>query len=80
MSSDRLCSENNTKLAFLFQAGAEPDYRPIAVSGNSPRNKAHQSLLMGGLSNKDEEALRCLTRGDDFIGEQNLILYCTGSS
>lgn len=56
---------------FLFQAGAGPDYRPIAVSDNSPRNKAHQFLLMGGLSNEDVEALRCLTRGDDFIDEQN---------
>ena len=56
---------------FLFQAGADPDYRPIAVSDNSPRNKAHQFLLMGGLSDDDVEALRCLTRGDDFIDEQN---------
>ena len=56
---------------FLLSAGADPDYRPIAVSDNSPRNKAHQFLLMGGLSDDDVEALRCLTRGDDFIGEQN---------
>lgn len=56
---------------FLFQAGADPDYRPIAASDNSPRNKAHQFLLMGGLSSDDVEALRCLTRGDDFIDEQN---------
>lgn len=56
---------------FLFNAGADPDYRPIAASDNSPRNKAHQFLLMGGLSNDDVEALRCLTRGDDFIDEQN---------
>ena len=59
---------------FLFQAGADPDYRPIAVSDNSPRNKAHQFLLMGGLCNEDVEALRCLTRGDDFIDEQNYTL------
>ena len=56
---------------FLFNAGADPDYRPIAASDNSPRNKVHQFLLMGGLSNDDVEALRCLTRGDDFIDEQN---------
>ncbi len=56
---------------FLLNAGADPDYRPIAASDNSPRNKAHQFLLMGGLSNDDLEALRCLTQGDDFIGEQN---------
>ena len=56
---------------FLLHAGADPDYRPIATSDNSPRNKAHQSLLMGGLSETDVEALRCLTQGDDFVGEQN---------
>ena len=56
---------------FLLNAGADPDYRPIAASDNSPRNKAHQFLLMGGLSDEDAEALRCLTRGDDFINEQN---------
>ena len=56
---------------FLLNAGADPDYRPIAASDNSPRNKAHQFLLMGGLSDDDAEALRCLTRGDDFIDEQN---------
>ena len=56
---------------FLLGAGADADYRPIAASDNSPRNKAHQFLLMGGLSDDDVEALRCLTRGDDFISEQN---------
>lgn len=56
---------------FLLNAGADPDYRPIAAPDNSPRNEAHQFLLMGGLSDDDVEALRCLTRGDDFIDEQN---------
>lgn len=56
---------------FLFNAGADPDYRPIAASDNSPRNKAHQFLLMGGLSEDAVEALRCLTQGGDFIDEQN---------
>ena len=56
---------------FLLNAGADPDYRPVAASDNSPRNKAHQFLLMGGLSDEDADALRCLTRGDDFIDEQN---------
>ena len=56
---------------FLLNAGSDPDYRPIAKSDNSPRNKAHQFLLMGGLSDDDVEALRCLTRGDDFIDEQS---------
>lgn len=56
---------------FLLYAGADPDYRPIAATDNSPRNKAHQFLLMGGLCDDDVEALRCLTRGDDFVDEQN---------
>lgn len=56
---------------FLLHAGADPDYRPIAASDNSPRNKAHQALLMGRLSDADVEALRCLTQDDDFVGEQN---------
>ena len=59
---------------FLLHAGADPDYRPIAASDNSPRNKAHQALLMGGLPQEDVEALRCLTQDDDFIGEQNYTL------
>ena len=48
--------------------------RPIAASDNSPRNKAHQFLLMGGLCADDVEALRCLTQGSDFIEEQNYTL------
>jgi ankyrin repeat protein len=56
---------------FLLHSGADPDYRPVAASDNSPRNKAHQALLMGRLSEADVEALRCLTQDDDFIEEQN---------
>ena len=57
---------------FLLQAGADPEYRPIAASDNNPRNKAHQFLLMGGLTDEDADALRCLTKGDEgFIEEQN---------
>ena len=48
--------------------------RPIAPTDNSPRNKAHQFLLMGGLSDPDVEALRCLTQDSDFIDEQNYTL------
>ncbi|KAL9101172.1 MAG: hypothetical protein Q9163_003550 [Psora crenata] len=59
---------------FLLHAGADPNYRPVAASDNSPRNKAHQFLLMGGLSAEDVEALRCLTQGSDFIEEQNYTL------
>lgn len=63
--------KNYQTCKFLLNAGADPDYRPIAASDNSPRNKAHQFLLMGGLCDDDVEALRCLTQGDDFIDEQN---------
>ena len=56
---------------YLVNEGADLDYRPIALSDNSPRNKAHQALLMGDLSQEDEEALLCLTQGSDFIEEQN---------
>ncbi|KAL8958300.1 MAG: hypothetical protein Q9193_004614 [Seirophora villosa] len=51
---------------FLVHAGADLDY--------SPRNKAHQFLLMGGLSDEDVEALRCLTQDSDFVDEQNYTL------
>ncbi|KAL8788539.1 MAG: hypothetical protein Q9213_001612 [Squamulea squamosa] len=59
---------------FLVHAGADPDYRPIAASDNSPRNKAHQFLLMGGLADSEVDALRCLTQDSDFIDEQNYTL------
>lgn len=59
---------------FLVHAGADLDYRPIAASDNSPRNKAHQFLLMGGLSDNDVEALRCLTQDSDFVAEQDYTL------
>ncbi|KAL8834483.1 MAG: hypothetical protein Q9170_003718 [Blastenia crenularia] len=56
---------------FLVHAGADIDYRPIAASDNSPRHKAHQFLLMGGLSDSEVAALRCLTQDSDFIDNQN---------
>ena len=56
---------------FLLQAGADPDYRPLAAHDNSPRHKANQFLLMGGISDDDADALRSLTEGGDFIDEQN---------
>lgn len=57
---------------FLVYAGADPDYRPIAASDNSPRNKACHFLLEGGLSDTAVGALQALTKGshfDDFIEE-----------
>lgn len=53
---------------------ADVSHRPMAASDNSPRNKAHQFLLMGGLTDTDVEALRCLTQDSDFVDEQNYTL------
>ncbi|KGO77701.1 hypothetical protein PITC_010650 [Penicillium italicum] len=57
---------------FLIHAGADADYRPIACSDNSPRNKACHFLLEGGLSSNAIGALRFITKGgflEDFIEE-----------
>ena len=57
---------------FLVHEGADPDYRPIAASDNSPRRKACHFLLEGGLSDTATSALQALTRGshfDDFVDE-----------
>ncbi|EGD90805.1 hypothetical protein H112_01386 [Trichophyton rubrum D6] len=59
---------------FLLHAGADPDYRPIAMSDNSPRMKACHFLLEGGLPEDGTDALRLIVRGghyDDFIDESN---------
>ncbi|CAG8018580.1 unnamed protein product [Penicillium salamii] len=60
---------------FLIHAGADADYRPIAGSDNSPRNKACHFLLEGGLSSNAVGALRFITKGghlEDFIEEARL--------
>ncbi|KAJ5577124.1 ankyrin repeat-containing domain protein [Penicillium sp. DV-2018c] len=57
---------------FLIHAGADADYRPIAGSDNSPRNKACHFLLEGGLSGNAVGALRFITKDgflEDFIDE-----------
>jgi ankyrin repeat protein len=57
---------------FLIQAGADPDYRPVAASDNSPRNKACHFLLEGGLSDTAVDALRAISKSEyleDFIEE-----------
>lgn len=57
---------------FLLQVGADADYRPIAASDNSPRNKACHFLLEGGLADTAIGALSAITQGghlDDFIEE-----------
>ncbi|KAL8758289.1 MAG: hypothetical protein Q9199_001591 [Rusavskia elegans] len=56
---------------FLVNAGADPDYRPISKYDNSPKNKAFDFILQGGLSSQIIETLSCLTEGSDFIEEQN---------
>lgn len=54
---------------FLVHAGADPDYRPIAASDNSPRVKACHFLLEGGLSDTATNALRTITKGSDFLDD-----------
>lgn len=54
---------------FLLQAGADPDYRPIAASDNSPRIKACHFLLEGGLSDTATRALRAITNGSDYLDD-----------
>ncbi|EFR04046.1 hypothetical protein MGYG_07052 [Nannizzia gypsea CBS 118893] len=59
---------------FLLHAGADPDYRPVAMSDNSPRIKACHFLLEGGLPDAGTDALRLISRDghyDDFIDESN---------
>ncbi|KAJ5381152.1 ankyrin repeat containing protein [Penicillium cataractarum] len=59
---------------FLVQQGADADYRPLSPYDNSPRNKASDIALQGGLAKEDLEALYCLTQGSDWIEEQNFNL------
>ncbi|KAK0721386.1 ankyrin repeat-containing domain protein [Apiosordaria backusii] len=54
---------------FLVHAGADPDYRPISESDNSPRIKACHFLLEGGLSETATDALRTITRGSEFLDD-----------
>ncbi|KAB8242536.1 ankyrin repeat-containing domain protein [Aspergillus flavus] len=59
-------------LASPRDAGADADYRPIAASDNSPRNKACHFLLEGGLPDAAVEALRAITKNgylEDFLDE-----------
>lgn len=47
------------------------DARPISKYDNSPKNKAFDFILQGGLSREVIETLSCLIAGSDFIEEQN---------
>ncbi|KAH6982274.1 ankyrin repeat-containing domain protein [Ilyonectria sp. MPI-CAGE-AT-0026] len=59
---------------FLFDQGADADYRPKALSDNSPRNKASDLLLQGGLGQEAADILTRISRRDDWWEEQNLPL------
>ncbi|KAK8196919.1 ankyrin repeat-containing domain protein [Phyllosticta capitalensis] len=62
---------------FLINAGADPDYRPVAATDNSPRIKASHFLLEGGLPEAGVGALRLITKGgyhEDFIDESGFTL------
>ncbi|KAI1085613.1 ankyrin repeat-containing protein [Whalleya microplaca] len=54
---------------FLVHAGADPNYRPIAASDNTPRVKACHFLLEGNLSVTAVESLRVITKGSDCLGD-----------
>ena len=45
--------------------------RPISSYDNSPKNKAWDFILQGGLPREVVETLSCLTQGSDFIDELN---------
>ncbi|KAK7529920.1 ankyrin repeat-containing domain protein [Phyllosticta citribraziliensis] len=62
---------------FLVNAGADPDYRPVAASDNSPRIKASNFLLEEGLPEVGVDALRLITKGgyhEDFVDESGFTL------
>ncbi|KAL6720093.1 hypothetical protein ACLMJK_002014 [Lecanora helva] len=56
---------------FLLNAGADTDYRPIAVTDDSPADKACDVLLRGNLSASVVEILRYIARDSEFIESQN---------
>ncbi|KAF7868673.1 hypothetical protein EAF04_005203 [Stromatinia cepivora] len=66
-----LYSKQYATVRFLTSAGADADYRPIARTDNSTRNKAFGFVLQGRLGKEAEEALRCLTATGDWIEGQN---------
>jgi ankyrin repeat protein len=59
---------------FLLHAGGDTEYRPISPFDQSPMEKAHDYLLQGRFAKSEEGALRELTRGSDFVDEQNFTL------
>ncbi|EEP82154.1 predicted protein [Uncinocarpus reesii 1704] len=59
---------------FLYDQGADADYRPKSRNDNSPRNKASDLLLQGGLGRDAVNALSRISRREDWLDEQNLPL------
>ena len=59
---------------FLLHAGADTEYRPVSPFDQNPKDKAHDYLLQGRFAPSAESALRELTRGSDFIDDQNFTL------
>ncbi|KAI1131417.1 ankyrin repeat-containing domain protein [Nemania abortiva] len=55
---------------FLTLQGADPDYRPKAITDLSPRTKAND-LLLQGVSKATEDALMCLSGGGEWADEQD---------
>ncbi|KAI1811000.1 ankyrin repeat-containing protein [Poronia punctata] len=54
---------------FLVHAGADPNYKPIAASDNSPRVKACHFILEGGLEDEAVDAPRAITRGSEYLDD-----------
>ncbi|KAH7310568.1 ankyrin repeat-containing domain protein [Stachybotrys elegans] len=59
---------------FLYDQGADADYRPRAASDNSPRNKSSDLIMQGGLTPEAENALVRLSRRQDWLDDQDLPL------
>lgn len=62
-----LYSKQYETCQFLLQSGADVDYRPIGAFDNSPRVKACHFLLEGNLSEPAVDALRAITKGNDYL-------------
>lgn len=62
-----LYSKQYETCKFLLQSGADADYRPIGAFDNSPRVKACHFLLEGNLSEPAVDALRAITKGNDYL-------------
>lgn len=60
-------SKQHEACKFLLEAGADVDYRPIGTFDNSPRIKACHFLLEGNLSEPAVDALRAITKGNEYL-------------